>query len=540
MPLRAPVMIGRRAWAAVTALFCLLLPGLCGCHPETTHGKTFRFPLAGEPRQLDPQVSADAVSLTVVNALFEGLTRLDENGKAVAGAAEWSVSADGKTYTFVLTGSKWSNGMPVTAQDFVFGLQRAVMPGTKSALAARAYGIVNAKAIHEGKQNASTLGVKATGVNTLVITLAAADPSFPEKAAQPPFMPCNAAFFEGTQGRYGLEVEYILSNGPFQLTRWTHDQQLVLEKNPGYHDAASIYPGTVRYMIKDYADPVGTLAAGGLDAAELTPAQTSLAADKGIEVVSLPDSIQSVWMNNRVAALSSPAVRRALRDAIDWQLLYEALNADHDTPAVGYIAPAAVIAQDERYRREANAQRRTTDISRARQELEQGLADAQLESKPKLTLLCAEDAYSRQLALYIVQSWQNLSLYFTIEAVGADVLVARVNGGNYQLALYTATTAGDTALDACGAFVSAASGNLARFTDSEYDRMYQQTVMNPSRANLEKLEARLQQQCPAIPIAFANRYYGIAPLVSGVRVRPFGGGVYGAPIDFRQAEKREE
>ena len=96
----------RRAALTVAACLmlaaCLLLPG---CKKDTVMGKGFRFPLSAEPRQLDPQVASDSASATVITALFEGLTRLDAQGQPVPGAAEWTVSPDGLTYTFTLRDS---------------------------------------------------------------------------------------------------------------------------------------------------------------------------------------------------------------------------------------------------------------------------------------------------------------------------------------------------------------------------------------------------------------------------------------------------
>lgn len=103
---------------AVVALIVLCLPA---CQDKSLAGRSFYFSLDAEPRQLDPQVSTDRSSMTVAAALFEGLTRLDENGKAVPAAADWTISGDQTVYTFTLRESQWSNGDPVTADDFLFG-----------------------------------------------------------------------------------------------------------------------------------------------------------------------------------------------------------------------------------------------------------------------------------------------------------------------------------------------------------------------------------------------------------------------------------
>ena len=531
---------GLRAAALLLAGVLFLLP-LAGCKKDTPVGKNFRFPLSAEPRQIDPQVSTDAASVTMVAALFEGLARLDENGEAVPGAADWTGSDDGLTYTFTLRDSLWSDGTAVTAQDFLFGMQRAVLPSTKSSLAEQLFIIEGAKEVNEGTAEPSALGVQAVDEKTLVITLTEPDPDFPEKTASTPYMPCKESFFEGTGGRYGLEEEYVLSNGPFLLKKWNHNENLLLNKNEGYYDAENIYPAAVRYMIGEVEDPVGQMADGLLDAAPIPAESLEAAREAGLTLVAMDDTIQYLWMNNGNEALKSADIRRALRDAVEWELVYEQLS-DASLPAEGFAAPASVLTAGEAYRTGGNRLAPSTDAEAAAKALSAGLADAGLTRMPKLTLLCSEDEYSLNLARYLVQSWQkNLSLYFDIEAVSSSELETRVKVGNYQLALYACTAPGSSALDAFGAFATDAVGNYARFSDSGVDSLVSAALLGAAgREEMEALEALLWELCPSVPLSFEKRYVGIPANDSGIIVRPYGGGAFGAPYDFRQAGKLED
>ncbi len=528
----------RRGLSLLLAAACLLLiPAGCG-GKESPLGKTFRFSLAADPRQIDPQVSRDAASVTAVAALFEGLTRLDDQGKAVPGAADWTVSPDGLTYTFTLRDSKWSDGTPVTAADFVFGMQRAVSPSTKSVLAEQLFGIRNAREINAGALPVEELDVKADGDRTLLITLAEPDSGFPEKAAGTPFMPCKQTFFEETHGRYGMEAAYILTNGPFLLTKWAHDQYLRLEKHEGYHDKDDVYPAAVIYRIGVSGDPLEALREEALDAAELSPEQAVSAREAGLRVIELEDTIQFFWLNTGIKALSSSAVRRALRDGLEWDSLREQLNTAVYTPATGFIAPDAVIQNGEKYRPAGPLY--ATSADSARRDLSAGLAALELEALPRLTVLCADDDYSQRLALYAVQSWQkNLKVYMDIQPLEAAELASRVEAGNYQIALYASTAPGLSAMEAFGAFTSGASrGNLSRLQDTGFDTLFTElSGGSTAREELDRLESALDELCPAIPLAFQQRYVGLPQTVSGVTIRPFGGGAYGAAISFRHAGK---
>lgn len=532
-----------RIYRRFFAIFLLLamMAGLLlgGCRPESEAGKGFRFPLDAEPRQLDPQAAVDKSSVTVVAALFEGLTRLDEEGKAVPAAADWTLSEDGLTYTFRLKTSKWSNGEPVTADDFVFGMQRAISPDGRAELAEQLFDIAGAEAIRRGKQAVDTLGVTAQDGQTLTITLTTPNETFPEKLAGTPFMPCNRAFFEACGGRYGLETDYLLSNGPFFLKAWNHDANLLLEKHEDYHAADEILPAAVRYVIGEPDDPLAALTSGSLDAVELR----ATSAVSGVRLVELEDTIDYIWLNNTVSPLSEASVRRALRDALEWDVIAGRLDTAFARPAEGYVSPEAVVGSGETYRREENALPLKTDVARAQENWAAGMRALELAETPVLTVLCAEDADSVDVAQYVVQSWQkNLSLYFHIEPLPADQLATRVRVGNYQIAICPATAGGASALDALSMFAgSSAAGNWSRFEETAFTEACSAAAGGGvQRGEAEALELSLNEQCPAIPLAFRRRCFGLPETVSGVVLRPFDGGAFGAALDFRAAGKREE
>ena len=138
-----------------------------------------------------------------------------------------------------------------------------------------------------------------------------------------------------------------------------------------------------------------------------------------------------------------------------------------------------------------------------------------------------------------MQSWQkNLSLYFDIETLSESELETRVKVGNYELALYACMAPGSSALDAFGAFATDAAGNYAGFSDSAVAGLVSAALLGAAgREEMEALEARLWELCPSVPLSFEKRYIGIPAGDTGILVRPYGGGAFGAPYDFRQAGK---
>ena len=541
----------RRA-AALFAMICLLCGGLWGCGDDGS-GKGFRFPLEAEPKQLDPQVSTDASSVTVIAALFEGLTRLDEEGQAIPGAADWTVSADGLTYTFTLREAYWStmtrkgettgfeDPVMVTADDFVFGMQRTVDPQTGSALAQELSGIEGAADILAGRKSVSALGVRAVSDTTLTITLTQPDAAFPARLATTPFMPCNREFFRLTAGRYGLEKQYLLTNGPFLLKAWNHGDSLLLNKNEYYHNAKAVLPVAVRMVIGGDST-VEALRQGTMDAVALAPADVDNAADAGAQVVALQDTVRSLWFNNREEVLANISVRQALRDAVEWDTVYGYLRSVGEIPAAGYIAPAAVTENGEPYRRESERPAFVTEGAQAQTELGAGLAalypDKKSPALPSLTVLAAEDETSANLARYLIQSWQkNLHLSCTLTLVPEEQLISRLKGGNYQAAIVTVTADGLSGSENLRAYRSTAAGNYSGYRSASFDRALDEALRG-GRIALETAEQVLRQECPTLPLSFTTRYYGIAAGDSGITVRPFNGGSYGSTFGFLRAAKK--
>lgn len=528
---------------------CLLCTGLTGCGDDGT-GKGFRFPIEDEPEGLDPQMATDAPSVTVIAALFEGLTRLDADGAVVPGAADWVVSQDGLTYTFTLRDSKWSalSGAdqqtpwaaptPVTAQDFVFGWQRAVDPKTGSPLAAEFDGIKNAKAIRTGKKKLSALGVKATNEKTLVVTLEQPDDDFLARLATTPFMPCNQAFFEYTGGRYGLEEQYVLTNGAFWLAAWNHNESLLTYKHESHPDAAAIAPEAVRFVI-GAKDPVAALNKGDLDAVPLTATQAEKTGN-AIQKHPLRDTLRSLWFNTATAPFAAADLRRALRDSIEWTAL-ESLLAEqgaNESRASGFVPPDAVVSGTDRYRTDQNTLAYQTDATAAKQFLKKGLA-ALDTGKLRFELLAADDPDSADLARYLVQSWQkNLGVYTTLTLLPEADLNRRVQSGNYQAAIAVHTPAGRTGAENLSCFATDAAGNLAGLQSKTVNAAISKALAG-GRKDLQALEQTLWDACPCVPLSDVTRYYAVAADTEGIVPRPFGGGRFSAPLYFREAKKFE-
>ncbi len=199
----------------------LIITTFSGCSSSDSNAVIY-YEATSAVETLDPQIASNDTELLMIRNLFEGLFRINKKGEVVPGIVTDYEFSD-NIYTFELSEtSLWSDGTPVTAHDFVFAMQRAVDPETRSPYSGKLSSILNAEMIISGQVDKQYLGVTATNSTTLQITLAYDDPEFLYKLTTSVFMPCNEDFFNSCNGQYGLSKDYILTNGSYKLTKWNN------------------------------------------------------------------------------------------------------------------------------------------------------------------------------------------------------------------------------------------------------------------------------------------------------------------------------
>ena len=201
---------------------------------------------------MDLSKATDVTSFNQLNNVLEGIYRLGENSKVENGlASKTQVSKDGKTWTFTLRNSKWSDGTPLTAKDFVYSWRRTVNPKTASQYAYLFEGIHNADKISKGKAAVNTLGIKAEGNNKLVVSLDKRIPYFKLLMGFPLFFPQQEKAVEKYGSKYGTASKYMVYNGPFKQTGWTGSNlSWNLKKNNNYWDKNAVKLDTIHYSVQ--------------------------------------------------------------------------------------------------------------------------------------------------------------------------------------------------------------------------------------------------------------------------------------------------
>lgn len=204
---------------------------------------------SADPESLDPHKTTTIYENNIEVDLFEGLVMPDMNGAPIPGVAEsWTVSDDGKTYTFKLRAdAKWSDGSPVGADDFVYSFRRGQDPATAMEYASMLYVIKNAEAVNTGKAKPEELGVRAIGPLTLEIELNNPTPYFIEMLTHHSAFPVHKASVEKF-GNDWVKPGNLVSNGAYKLVEFIPNDHIKAVRNENFHDAANVKIDTVNYI----------------------------------------------------------------------------------------------------------------------------------------------------------------------------------------------------------------------------------------------------------------------------------------------------
>jgi len=330
----AAVLIGGTAFA---------LRGSGAGHRSDADARTFNRGNAAEPDTLDPHLASASYENNIIGDMFLGLMTEDAAANAVPGAAlSYSASADGLVYTFKLRDHKWSDGVSVTAQDYVFSMRRILEPKTASQYASLLYPIVNAEAVNGSKLPADKLGVRAIDDKTLEISFDIQIPYIGQLLTHYATFAVPQHVVE-LHGDRWLQPENIVTNGAYVLKEWIPNDHILLVKNPHFYDAANVKIDNVYfYPTQDFSAALKRFRGGELDiqngvpSQEIAWARTNLS---GALHVSPYILTQYVLFNCTQPPFNDVRVRTALSLAIDREIIAAKVMHAGEKPAYAYVPP---------------------------------------------------------------------------------------------------------------------------------------------------------------------------------------------------------
>ncbi|MGL9913032.1 pheromone-binding protein [Enterococcus sp. DIV0784] len=484
---------------------------------------------------LDTTQTTDKNTFTMAQHLFEGLYRFDDDSATVpALAKDVKISDDGRKYHFTLReGIKWSNGEPITAQDFVYSWKKLVTPATIGPNAYLLDSVKNSFEIRNGEKSVDELGISAPNDKEFIVELKQAQPSFLAVVSIAWLAPQNQKFVEAQGKDYALDSEHLLYSGPFTLANWDATSDTwTLKKNPEYYDADQVKLEEVAVStIKEDNTGINLYQANELDLVRINGQYVQQYQDDP-GYVSHPDVANYFLDFNKKEGtpLANVHLRKAIGQAIDKEALTQSVLNDGSKPLNGLI-PSKLYANpetDEDFRAYSGEYLKN-DVKKAQAEWTKAQAD--VGKKVKLSLLAADTDQGKRIAEYVQSQLQeNLpGLEITISSQPSNNVNQSRREKNYELSL-SGWIAGSSELDSYFNLYSGESSyNYGNYHNAKYDQLVEDArtinANNPEKQFAEYKEAEdilLNQDAAQVPLYQSASNYLINPKLKGISYHLYG------------------
>ncbi|MEQ7049171.1 peptide ABC transporter substrate-binding protein [Paenibacillaceae sp. P-4] len=444
--------------------------------------QTFRFNMKSDPPSLDPGTSQDTTSFQVLSHIFEGLTRLDEHGKVVPGTAEsWEEDATKTKYVFHLRkDAKWSNGDPVKAKDYENAWKRVLDPKMLPAppYAYQLYYIKGAEDYNTKKStDPNSVAVKATDDYTLEVELTTPTAYFLSLLSFQSYYPVHT---DARDSKWASEASTIISNGPFKMSDWKHQNSLELVPNEHYYAKDEIKFTKVQITIVE--DPgtevsmyeTGALEFAGQPTGEIPVDQIAMLKESKPDELQIKGIASSYYylFNNKQKPFDNVNIRKALAMAIDRKQIVEKVTLGGQTPAFGIVAKGIAGINDE-YRNESDDSAYfKEDAAEAKALLEKGLKESGLTEMPEFTLTHNTNEMHKKVAQAVANMWKNtLGLKIKVENQEWGVFLKNRTALNYQVARAGWTTDYNDPMSFIDLYTTGSGNNDIGYNNPEFDKL---------------------------------------------------------------------
>ena len=499
------IWLGLAATIGFAMLMGLLywVSALTGSHTTTldaidAESGTVTLLLRTEPPQLDSTRATDSVSISVLGHVMEGLLRFDENNQLAPGVAErWEIREDGATF-WLRPDARWSDGVPVTAHDFVFAWRTAISPATASEYAFILYPVKNGESINSGNLPVEALGVRAVNNQTLEVEFQQPLAYFEELVAFSTYHPIREDFYHSREGRYGADVDDLLYNGPFEMTLWVHGAHVRLEKNPDYWGRERIRLNVIDmpYFTTDATSALNLFKDGKVAVVDYLGAeqlnevlqqrwQLKRFGDGSVWFLAFnfsPDRITSNWH-----------LRKALQLVTDpSELVNRVIKLPGNLPGES-LFPVWLQGVNTFFRQEHPVPKIELNLEAAREHLEIAMEELGLDNPPSIALLVDDSPGAAKQAEYFQNLYgSQLGLDIRIDRQIFKQRLAKMQNQDFDLAVYGWGPDFADPLTFGELFASWNPNNNGRFNNTEYDESVRlaQSSLNPQT----RMEAFARQQ----------------------------------------------
>ncbi len=513
--------------AGATVLIAGSTLAACGSNSNSSSSsakKTINWMDSAEIPTMDISKATDVTSFNQLGNVEEGLYRLGKNSKVEnALSTDTKVSKDGKTWTFTLRDSKWSNGDKLTAKDFVYSWRRTVNPKTASQYAYLFEGIHNATQISAGKAPVNSLGVKAEGDNKLVVTLDKRIPYFKLLMGFPLFFPQNQKVVEANGSKYGTSSKTTAFNGPFVQKGWTGSNlSWKLVKNKNYWDKKNVKLDAINYSVQKTPSTAYNLyQSNKLDATILDSQQTkNLKHQKGY---TLRDTAATFYLqfNQKKKIFKNADLRRAISMSINRKALGSALGGAN-TPATS-LTSKGVVNHDGKDWSEVVGDKKNAAYNPTEAKKLYKKALKELGVKNVSFTILSDDTDSGQKTTETLQSQleENLKgMKVSVANVPFKTRLNRSTSGNFDVVVSGWSADFADPISFVDLFTSKNAQNNGKWSNSQYDKLIadSKTTADTTKRwdDLEKAEKILLSDEGIAPLYYKTEAWLVRPDIKGI------------------------
>ncbi|CAO1660755.1 MULTISPECIES: peptide ABC transporter substrate-binding protein [Salinicola] len=479
-----------------------------------------------EPSTLDPQLATGTWESAIITDLFEGLVARDASGETIPGvASSWERSSDGLHYTFHLRDdAKWSDGTPLTAEDFVYSWRRILSPELAAPYAYMLFPIANAEAVNRGDKPVEALGVEASDPHTLEVTLARPTGYFIDMLGHASTYPVpkNAI---ATHGSDWTKPGHMVSNGAFELTDWVSHDHITAVRNRDFHDAENVALDEVRFLpIDDPRASLNRFRAGEVDMTGSVPLGR-------IEWTreNLPDALHETPIlatfyfafNQRPGSvLNDRRIREALNLALRRQVITSQITKLNQ-PSAYSLVPTAISDYDG------------PQFDFADESMDKRLARAKTLMKEagygpdhplELTIDYITNQDTKRIPVAMAAMWKPLGVNVVLNNSDAAVYYSKLRQGNFQIGMAPWIADYDDASNFLDLFHTGVPNNHSGYSNTDYDALLDKAAdtldaeaRNATMADAERL---LLDDYAMLPLYFYIQTGLIAPALEGWRENP--------------------
>jgi oligopeptide transport system substrate-binding protein len=523
-----------------TGLAGVALLGVAGCGSvfeggqqggEGSH-KSIAFNLDDTIRDLDSVTTTDSVSSDVLLNVMSGLFRLDENARPVPDMAEGvDISEDQLTYTFKLRdGIKWSNGGPVTAQDFKYAWLRALDPKTAGQYAYIISTFVKGAAdYNEGKGSESDVAIDAIDDKTLKVQLEDPSPFWLGLTAFYTYLPQNQRFVEKQGDDYAQNAGALLYNGPYLLEQFDPTKGVTLVKNDDYWNRANVDIERVEgRIVKELDTAVNLYESGELDVQTIDGEYVDEYKDSPeYHTITFFASFYMVG-NQKDKIFQNLNIRKAIQIGYDRDALVNQILKNGSASATGLVPDGIAGPGDETFREAEGPTQPEFDPAKAKEYFRKGIDE--LGENPTIELLAYDDSTARDIATFLQSQFQeNLGAKIVIKVQPFDRKLELESNGEFQLSWQGWIADYNDPMTFLDLFESSSSFNTQKYSNPEYDELISKAreELNQAKRMQMLLDAEkilVTEDAGTAPMYFDGRARLQKPFITKFVWQPYGGG----------------